>query len=338
MQYDCLEEKMMAACQRLKQNVLVPNDFTFDASADSKFYQSRKWTKILSLAVCIVLIGIVSVSAFTGNFYFIPGLGTFFHDDPVVTHSIEKIIEIESGGFTHKVLSAYIMKGRIYFDILYYPSDVGAAFDGQHTDYQVYYNGQICGDEIQSFGSAIHLSYNMPETKRGQEMEVTLYSNHTNIADIVLYPIHNTEYFNQERPYAVAKDIVLAADVQTQGNQTQVFVSAILPKDANRTQLVNQCRLGFSESSIYIQDSSGQIYRDCSMEYYDESLGNYVLPLDGDDAAAENLILHRSYHFFYFDIPENIREFTIVIPQITYASKDNESIVEYGPWEIHAIR
>ena len=52
----------------------------------------------------------------------------------------------------------------------------------------------------------------------------------------------------------------------------------------------------------------------------------------------ENLILHRSYHFFYFDIPENIREFTIVIPQITYASKDNESIVEYGPWEIHVTR
>lgn len=169
-------------------------------------------------------------------------------------------------------------------------------------------------------------------------MEVSLYSNNTNIADIVLYPILNTAYFNMERPYAEANDIVLAADIQSQGNQVQVFISAILPKDANRTQLVNQCYLGFSESRVYIQDAGGRIYQDFSMEYFDESLGNYVLPINSDDAAVESLILHRSYHFFYFDIPENIREFTIVIPQITYVSKDNEYIEKYGPWEIHACR
>ena len=147
-------------------------------------------------------------------------------------------------------------------------------------------------------------------------MEFSLYSGDKFISEIKLFP--KGIEFNKEIPYTTANDITLTANVQTFGDQIQVFVNAILPQNAEgKGALVNQCASGFSEDDIYIQDSRGIIYRDIST-----------------NSSDEDICMHRLYHIFYFDIPKDICDFTIIIPQITYKLKNAGFMEKYGPWEI----
>ncbi len=272
------------------------------------FNYSKK--KVLPL-VGILLVGIA----------FILGFKLFKENSNTITHSIQNIIEIEKDGYTHEIVSAYILDEQIYLDIFYYKTDVGMTFSLQEgpdsaNNYWIYYSGKKCNKYSQSYGSTISLSYRSPSVKAGKAMEFSLYSGDKFISEIKLFP--KGIEFNKEIPYTTANDITLTANVQTFGDQIQVFVNAILPQNAEgKGALVNQCASGFSEDDIYIQDSRGIIYRDIST-----------------NSSDEDICMHRLYHIFYFDIPKDICDFTIIIPQITYKLKNAGFMEKYGPWEI----
>ena len=284
----------------------------------------KNYSKKKTLAlICISLVVIM----FTGLFFLMPGFKSLFRNN-TITHSIRDIVEIEKDGYTHKILLAYILNERIYLDIFYYKTDVGMTFNLQTDspvensdsaiDYWIYYNEKKCNNYSRSYGSAISLSYQIPSAKVGETMVFSLYSGKEFISEIELFPTDS----NWEIPYASVNDITLTADVQTRDDQLQVFIRAILPKDAEgNNSLVNQCVSGFSEDTIYIQDSGGNIYRDKSI-----------------DSSDEDICMHRLYHIFYFDFPKDIDHFTIIIPQITYKLKNSEFVERYGPWKIEITR
>lgn len=264
---------------------------------------------------------LVLVSILFVGVTFILGFKLFKKNSNTITHSIQNIIEIEKDGYTHEIVSAYILEERLCLDIFYYKTDVGMTFRLQEgsdspSNYQIYYAGEKCENYSQSYGSAIRLSYEVPSVKKGKAMEFSLYAGDKFISEMKLFPTGIE--FNKETPYTTANDITLTANVQTFGDQIQVLINAILPQNAEgKDALVDQCRSGFSEDDIYIQDSKGNIYRDISI-----------------NSSDEDICMHRLYHIFYFDIPKDIGDFKIIIPQITYQLKNAGFEESYGPWEI----
>lgn len=322
------EEKVSTSAHSLVQSVLVPDEIIYEPDdAMTMSLKIRKPLKTLLTVACTLLIGVALVFSFTKGFLFMPALGSFQRDKNTITHTTESITEIEQGSDIHKVLSAYILNGRIYLDVFFYKTDLGMKFSPQSfPDYWLYYNGKKCGDYSKSYGSAISLSYKMPSVKKGEPMQVSLYSGEDFISDIELLPTDDS-IFTKERPHSTIDGITLLADVQPLDNKVQVFISAILPKDADRgvksdAAFVNNCLSGFSEDDVYIQDTAGNIYVDNSIDSFDESVH-----------------MHRTYHILFFDVPNDVNEFTIIIPKITYSSNNKNNrfgsfVEKYGPWKI----
>ena len=283
--------------------------------------------KFLLTIVFLSLLVVVPVYAFKDN---------------TITHATETIVEIEKDGYTHRILYAFIQNNRIYFEVFCYKTDQGITLERQYTppsvnpytsqvDYWVYYNGKRLGSYSRGYGSTVNASYEMPTVKKGKTVTVSLYTGNTFISAIELYPA-NLPVFT-ERPRATVDDITLIADARMTGEQLQVIISADLPKNAAPNQYFYF--RGFIAHDIYVQDAAGNIYKDKTKEFYDESTYSYTAP---DDIAlrrvSEKLYLHMLYNIFYFDIPKDAGDLKIIIPQITYTSKRHMPIERYGSWEI----
>ena len=299
---------------------------------NSTCYKKTGQTKKRLIIACMLLIVIIAAV------YLIA-----LKNDNMVTHSIETIIETEKDDYTHEILYAYIKNNRIYLEMFFYKTDNGMTFDPQFTfplanpynspvDYQLYYNGKRLGKYSRVYGSSIGLSYEMPAVKKGKTVTVSLYSGEDFLADIELYPTDSASF--TERPIATVNDITLTADVQRQDNQLRVrIIDTALPKDAIPNQY--QHSPGFSACDIHIQDAVGNVYKDKYTDFYDES-GNYIGPVNGDlHGYSESLHMHALYNVFYFDIPNDLKDFKIIIPMVIYTSKRGLPIEREGYWKIN---
>ena len=96
------------------ENLGNPVRFPEDIKSAPVEFVPRKKTglkKFLLAIACLLLITVVLVYA--------------FKDDTTFTHSIENIIELEQGDYTHRIIDAHIKNNSIKLEILYYRTDAG---------------------------------------------------------------------------------------------------------------------------------------------------------------------------------------------------------------------
>ena len=303
------------------ENLGNPVRFPEDIKSAPVEFVPRKRTglkKFLLAIACVLLISAVLIYA--------------LKDDSTFTHSLENIIELEQGDYTHRIIDAHIKNNSIELEILYYRTDVGiGSFRPYYMpDYQMYYNGARLDTYTRGFGSAVNLGYKMPAVKQGKAITVSLYDGTTLIGDIELLPASDPVF--TERPRATFGDITLIADVRTEGEQLRVTVSSVLPKNAAPNQY--DYYRGFVVRDMYIQDTAGNIYKDNLTNANNDGSMDAALNNEKYYNYFSRLFLHIDHNIFYFDIPKDVGDLKIIVSRITYTSKKHILIERYGYWEI----
>lgn len=330
------DAELLARCQKLIDCARIPDDLVYIPVENTRrvHYKTPGYKRLRTALIAVVLLLSISigVAAFTGNIVYIPGVGTFFQDKNKITHSIEGAVTLEKDGYTHKILSGYLEGGRISLKLFYYSAYLDVTPEQQYNidiinsvfdspvDYNVYYNGKKCGGYSKTYGTSINVSFDFPSVGKDKEITVSLYSGDDYyIGDITLLPIERFYEANCEIPVTVVHDMPVMADVDRRNDQMAVYISVLLPDDAKRGFVDNR-ENGFKENDIYITDSEGNIFRCTS--YNSHEYGP---------------VMYSFYHIFYFNIPKDKTDLKIVIPSISYYSKQGVSklITVNGPWEIN---
>lgn len=325
------ERKLRQSTKRLVEMVKVPENIDYKAVKHRPHAKNKNFYKVIAATLCMLILCTITVSAFSENFLFIPGLGSIIKQNNKITHSIEEVTRIQRGDYTHEIISAYIMNNRIYLELFYYKTNVGLSFDQQYqiinkgminsdADYWVYYKGKKCKDYTKLYGTTINLSFRLPHVNQKDTVVVTLNKGNDVLSELKLYPTTLSEKINSSRPYVSHKNIIVTADVKHINNVMQVYISAILPEDARNTDGVNFVEnsvLGFHESDVYAIDNEGKIYHNRSSSTKDDET-----------------LLYKNYHFYFFDNVQKNTGIKIIIPGISYYTKNDNIITINGPWVI----
>lgn len=286
------------------------------ATANERFWQKR--TNLVITISCITLLLTIVLSTIANTYTLNGG----------ISHSGKDIVEVEVDRITHKILSCYVQNGALYLHTIAYPTENGPSFEqfSDFTDYKVYYNGKKYKPLYSDRKNALHLCFNLPFISQNRDFTIDLHYNNEYIAKIFLEATNNTLSNKSGRPGCKKNGILLVADLETHSNTTEVRLSAVLPRDCDRDEhtIINHYFDGFAEFLVYIEDYDGNRYYHAAyplLSFYDSTK-----------------IQLSYYHYYYFNLPEELKEFKIVVDEVSYKTRSGESVTLNGPWEIPVIR
>ena len=281
-----------------------------------KFWQKKSF--LLSAGICAVLLLVILALAISSASKIYPHNGG-------ISHFLKGFAETEIDGTAHKVVGCYIQNGTLYLYTMssrsehqFYPGQ-----PNQNTDYSIRCKGRKYKPDFSGGRKrASPYRFKIPSVDQDRDITIALYYGSHHIADLHLAATNRILSGNPDRPMAEKDGVLLLADINTAGQPpvTQVRLSTVLVQDTVLGQDITADYYRINFDRVYIEGPSGSKY----ISHSDPALSHL-------DPKKQHL---QNHHHYYFNLPEDLKQYKIIVSSITYTSQSGGQNTLKGPWEI----